>query len=74
MEIRGGENVNLEKWQDENGYRSNYVAKKLGITGATWSRIKKGVQSPSVAVMDNFATHFGDTEGAEDIYELFRKR
>ena len=60
--------ANLEKWQEETGYRSNFIAEKLNITGASWSRLKQGTQNPSIDLMTRFNEAFPDT----DVFELFK--
>lgn len=65
--------LNLIAWEEQNGFKAKYVAKKLGITDAQYSRIKNGKGDPSMKIVDRFFMVFGETEGADDIYKLFVK-
>lgn len=39
---------NLSAWQKENGYKSKFVAAKLGLTESAYSKILHGAQPPTV--------------------------
>lgn len=39
---------NLIQWEKQHGYKSKYVADKLGISESSYSKIKQGTVKPSV--------------------------
>lgn len=50
--------TNLIKWQAENGYKSKYIAEKLGITETTYSLIRNGKSMPSLELAYKFQEIF----------------
>lgn len=61
--------INLIKWQAENGYKSKYVAEKLGISETTYSFIKNGKTMPSLEL----AYKFQEVFGIDNVLELLKK-
>ena len=59
----------LIEWEHENGYKSNYVAQKIGITPTVWSRIKHGKYKPSLMVAERLQKEFG----IENVFELLKE-
>lgn len=64
----------LKVWLVQNNKKIYEVAAELGITRSYFSRIVNGAKNPSIEILDKFYELYSDTEGAENIYELFRKR
>lgn len=60
---------NLIEWEDTNGYKGNWVAKKLGISPSAYSKIKRGKQDPSIEFAYKFIEMFPNV----DVLELMRK-
>lgn len=61
--------TNLIKWENENGYKSKFVADKLGITESAYSKIKLGKQKPTLEI----AYKFQEVFGIDNVYELLMK-
>ena len=61
--------LNLIMWEKENHYKAKEVAKKLGITDATYSNIKNGKQTPSIEFAYKFIEAFPDV----NVLELMKK-
>lgn len=64
----------LKMWLVQNKKKTYEVAKELGLTSSYFSQIISGNKNPSIEILDRFYELYSDTEGAENIYELFRKR
>jgi transcriptional regulator with XRE-family HTH domain len=60
---------NLIKWELENGYKSKYVAERLGIKPSEYSLIKNGKRTPSIEFIYKFIEKFPNT----DVLELMKK-
>lgn len=60
--------INLIKWQIENGYKSKYIAEKLGITETTYSMIRNGKTTPSLELAYKFQEIFG----IDNVLELLK--
>ncbi len=59
---------NLIAWEIANGYKSKYVAKRLGLTDAQYSRIKHGYQKPPLEVAERFIKEFA----VDDVFTLLK--
>ena len=59
---------NLIMWEIENGYKAKWVADKLGISRASWFKIKRGKANPSIEL----AYRFNEAFPEEDVLELFK--
>lgn len=64
--------TNLQLWQVKNNFKSYWVAEQLEVTPSYYSQMKQGNKSPSMGLLEKFEAVFGNTEGAENIYELFK--
>ena len=64
----------LKMWLVQNKKKVTEVANELGITRPYFSQVISGKKNPSIEILDKFYELYSDTEGAENIYELFRKR
>lgn len=60
---------NLIEWEIKNGYKSNWVASKLGIAPSNYSLIKNGKTNPSIEFAYKFIEAFGEC----DVLELMKK-
>lgn len=49
---------NLIEWERKNGYKAVYVAKRLGLTEAQYSKIKNGKQKPPLDMAYRLAVEF----------------
>lgn len=49
---------NLVSWEAENGYKSKYVADKVGLSETQYSLMKHGKRKPSLAVAEAFQRVF----------------
>jgi transcriptional regulator with XRE-family HTH domain len=64
----------LKMWLVQNKKKAGEVASELGVTSPYFSQIISGNKNPSMELLDKFYELYSNTEGAENIYELFRKR
>ena len=62
--------IHLMLWEQNHGYKSKFVADKMGIKEGSWSRIKRGHQNPTFKQLCDFKSQFG--EDGMDIIELFK--
>ena len=60
---------NLIKWEKEHGYKSKFVAEKLGISQAQYNNVKRGRRKPTIEMAYKFKEEFH----VEDVFELLRK-
>lgn len=60
---------NLIIWEKENGYKSKFVAEKLGISQAQYTNMKKGRRKPSIEIAHKFQQEFN----IKDVFELLMK-
>jgi transcriptional regulator with XRE-family HTH domain len=65
--------LNLITWEKVNGLKAKYVAEQLGLSPATYSRIKNGKQTPTVELAFVFLEKFGDTIPDGNVLKLFEK-
>lgn len=49
---------NLIEWQKENGYKSSWVAKKLGLTITQYADLKSGRRSATLRLCDKLIKEF----------------
>lgn len=49
---------NLINWEREHGFKSKFVAEKLGLTPAAYTKIKRGEQRPTVEMAERLQTEF----------------
>lgn len=64
--------TNLKIWEIKNNFKSNWVAEQLEVTPSYYSQMKQGNKNPSMKLLKKFEVVFGTTEGADNIYELFK--
>lgn len=62
--------LNLIKWEKENGYKSKYVAKKLGISETSYSLMKNGKTTPTIDLLYKFDAIYGPDI---NVLELFKE-
>ena len=60
----------LIQWEKNNGYKSKFVAEKVGVPYQTWRRIKIGKQSPTLEQLESFRNAF---HIEDDVFELFKE-
>lgn len=60
----------LIEWEKENGYKSKYVAKKLGLSESKYSKIKQGKLNPPVEMAEKLVEVFN----VPDVFELLKKQ
>ncbi len=63
--------VNLLLWEEKNGFKGSFVAKKIGVSNTTWSQIKNDRQNPTFKQLMTFKDVFGQ-ELDMDVLELFK--
>lgn len=56
-------------WEKTHGYTGAFVARKLGVSPSTWSRIKAGKQQPTLEHIKKLETEFQ----IDDVLELFKE-
>ena len=49
---------NLIEWEKGTGLKAQFIAEKLGLTAAQYSKIKHGLQKPTVNMADKLKTEF----------------
>lgn len=59
----------LIDWEKEHGYKSKFVAEKIGVSDSTWSKIKQGKQKPTLEQAQKLKDEFG----IEDVFELLEE-
>jgi len=50
---------NLIEWEKQHGYKSKYVADKLGLTPSQYSKVKHGTRKPTVEMVEKLKKEFG---------------
>lgn len=50
---------NLIEWEKKQGYKSCFVAEKLGLTPSQYSLIKHGKRKPTVEMVEKLKKEFG---------------
>jgi len=63
--------INLLLWEEKNGFKGSFVAKKIGVSDTTWSQIKNDRQNPTFKQLMTFKDVFGQ-ELDMDVLELFK--
>lgn len=63
--------INLLLWEEKNGFKGSFVAKKIGVSNTTWSQIKNDRQNPTFKQLMTFKDVFGQ-ELDMDVLELFK--
>lgn len=61
--------INLIAWEKENGYKARWVAEKLGLTEAQYSKMKSGKRKPTIEDAWKFQEEFE----VDDVINLLRK-
>lgn len=61
--------LNLIMWEKKNNLKAKEVAKKIGVSEATYSLIRNGITTPSL----DFAYKFQEVFGVDNVLELLRK-
>ena len=59
----------LINWEKEHGYKARFVARKIGLSDAQWSRIKLGKQAPTLEQAERFQKEFD----IEDVFDLLKE-
>jgi len=59
----------LIQWEKEHGYKSNFVAEKVGVSDSAWCKIKQGKQRISLEQ----AIRLKEAFEIDDIFELLKE-
>lgn len=61
--------TNLIIWEKDHGYTGRYIARKIGVSDSTWSKIKRGQQTPTLKQAERLKKEFF----IEDVFELLKE-
>lgn len=58
----------LIEWERSNGYKAKFIAEKLGLSEAQYSKMKRGQLKPSLEVAERLEKEFNIT----NVYDLLK--
>lgn len=61
--------LKLILWEKEHGYTGRYVARKIGVSDSTWSKIKNGTQTPTLHQAERLQKEFI----IDDVFDLLKE-
>lgn len=61
--------LKLIMWEKTHGLKGTFIAKKIGISPSTWSKIKLGKQDPSYKQIEALRKEFG----LENVLDLLKE-
>lgn len=61
--------MRLIMWEKEHGFTGRFVARKIGVSDSTWSKIKLGKQDPTLGQIEKLRTEFG----LDNVLDLLRE-
>lgn len=61
--------VKLIEWEKAHGFKSKYVAEKIGVSDSTWSKIKQGKQKPTFEQAERLKEVFG----IKNVFDLLKE-